>query len=552
MMLGCSIRALWILNPHSQVLFSRRFPTVERQWQAACKTQAQISNITAHPLPTDSQLAQALADRKNREGSIRGSGIRDALSKEGSDSWVDDPITRAFSVAQVLGDVVAGEVVEPEIYTNSASTMSGLLDSITGGIGITSITARAKPVNAPVAAVTTAVSAAAGTSSTVVSGSANKSTLKTADREALRSFISSAMPFGTPLDLNPINITSIRLNGFTSQDIPPADQKQPAWKPYLYRGKQRILFALHEVITAALYDRDDVADVISLGGQVLCRADLEGLPDITLPLSCPTSAQFDALTFHPCAQTFEQGLEKQTITFSPPLGNFILARYVSSSCAIRPPLQGFYQLSMVSEDEGAFLFRLKLMEGYKAPMTMEHCSLSIPFPRRKIVAVDGVPSVGTVTSTEHSIEWKIVVSSRGLTSKSIETTFSGTVKFASKTDPLAKKNVDVPSEEDSDDELGNSISSDHRDALEAKLDKADIHLAAADWEEPFCWEAYSYAKASLKLVGGTLSGLSVDPKTVTIYPTTKAASEYSAQVVSGEYIFWNSLGRYPSAASPPT
>lgn len=65
---------------------------VERRWRTACKR----GNESHDPplLPTDSELAAAFVDRRKREGSARGYGIRIAQSTEGSDSWVDDPITR--------------------------------------------------------------------------------------------------------------------------------------------------------------------------------------------------------------------------------------------------------------------------------------------------------------------------------------------------------------------------------------------------------------------------------------------------------------------------
>lgn len=73
---------------------------VERRWRAACKSENEscsdknVGNDVLPLLPTDSELASAFADRKTREGSARGFGIRVAQSAEGSDSWVDDPITR--------------------------------------------------------------------------------------------------------------------------------------------------------------------------------------------------------------------------------------------------------------------------------------------------------------------------------------------------------------------------------------------------------------------------------------------------------------------------
>jgi AP-5 complex subunit mu-1 len=155
---------------------------------------------------------------------------------------------------------------------------------------------------------------------------------------------------------------------------------------------------------------------------------------------------------------------------------------------MQPPLQGFYQLSMISEDEGAFLIRMRLMVGYKAPLVMEQCALSIPFPQRRIVAVEGTPSVGTLSTTEHSMEWKIIVSGRGLASKSTEVTFPGTVKFARKLTPQGNGDAFKDEESDIESNLQNS------EYFDVKPGNGGTGLQAAEWEEPLCWEAYSYAK----------------------------------------------------------
>lgn len=98
----------------------------------------------------------------------------------------------AFMVAHAVGDIVAGDVQDPEVVVSSSPSMGGLLDSLTGSIGIPSISARAKPVAAPVAASTTSGASAVGT----VTTDAPKSTYRPIDKEALRTFISSSMPFG--------------------------------------------------------------------------------------------------------------------------------------------------------------------------------------------------------------------------------------------------------------------------------------------------------------------------------------------------------------------
>ncbi|CAL5348843.1 unnamed protein product [Camellia sinensis] len=620
---GCSIRALWILNNLDSVVFSRRFLVAEKRWRAACKTENEKSadslKYAVLPLlPTDSELAVAFVDRKKREGSARGFGIRVAQSAEGSDSWVDDPITRhiislyinkeeegeihllwplilhiksqycilvlplvepchlkayarickrsdcgnavgvdgsvssllldlpsitgALMVAHAIGDVVTGDVPEPEVVVSASPSVGGLLDSLTGSIGISGISARAKPVAAPVAPSTTSNTAVTG----AIASDAPKIGSRPLDKDALRTFISSSMPFGTPLDLNYSNISAIKLYGFASSDLPPADRKQPAWKPYLYKGKQRIIFTIHEAVHAAMYDRDEIPDTISISGQVNCRAELEGLPDVSFPMIGLDNARIEVLSFHPCAQVPEHGVDKQALMFSPPLGNFVLMRY-QALCGIGPPIKGFYQLSMVSENEGAFLFKLHLMERYKSPLTMEFCTVTMPFPRRRLVSFDGTPSIGTVSTTEHSVEWKIITSGRGITGKSIEATFPGRVRFAPwQTQRLISSGSVLGSIVDEDSDTETEATNNVEDFLMEKMNK---DLPPVDLEEPFCWQAYNYAKVSFKIVGASLSGMSIDPKSVSIFPAVKAPVESSTQVTSGDYILWNTLGQCLSTAT---
>ncbi|KAL9224577.1 hypothetical protein vseg_000598 [Gypsophila vaccaria] len=611
----CSVRSIWIINNVNAVIFSRKFPTVERRWRAACRGAVEDEAVTMSSLPNDSEVSESFSNRKKSEGSARGLGLRVAESLQGSDSWVDDPITRhiislyfsreegkgyllwplilhvkgpycilvlpsvelqhlkayeslykrsdcgtavgmdpnlssllldlpsitgACMLAQVIGDIITGDIVEPDVAVNPSPSVGGLLDSLTGSIGITGISARAKPAAASVTA--------SPASSASVMSDAPKAGSRPLDKDVLHSFLSSSMPFGTLLDLNYSNISAIKLNGFSSSDMPPADVKQPAWKPYLYRGKQRMLFTISETVNAAMYDRDEIPDSISVAGLVNCRAELEGLPDVSFPLSGLNNSHVEVLSFHPCVQVPEQGFDKQSLMFSPPLGNFTLMRYMAT-CNLGPPIKGFYQLSMVSENEGAFLFKLRLMDGYKAPLTMEYCTITMPFPRRRVVSFDGTPSMGTVSSTDHSIEWKIIVSGRGVTGKSVEATFPGTVKFARlQTQKSFAMMKGATFGEDTDDEAENSNSMVNlEEQLEEKMRK---DLPPVDLEEPFCWQAYDYAKVSFKIMGASLSGMSIDTKSVSIYPAVRAPIEFSTQASSGEYILWNTLGKCPSAAVP--
>lgn len=599
---------------------------MERRWRGACNSENEkfaIENdddelVVSNLLPNDSELSEAFSNRKKREGSARGFGIRVAASVQGSDSWVDDPIVRhiislsisregedyilwplilhvkgpycilvlplvepkhlkayeklykrtdcgtaigmdpnlssllfdlpsitgAFMVAHVIGDIITGDIVEPEIAVSASPSVGGLLDSLTGSIGISGISARGKPAPASVAASPASPASVAGT----VMSDAQKAGSKPLDKDALLSFISSSMPFGTLLDLSYSNLSAIKLNGFSASDVPPTDIKQPAWKPYLYRGKQRMLFTIYETINASLYDRDEIPDSISISGRVNCRAELEGLPDVSFPLTGLNNSRIEVSSFHPCVQVPEQGIDKQALMFSPPFGNFTLMRYMAF-CNLGPPVKGFYQLSMVSENEGAFLFKLRLMDGYKSPLAMDFCTITMPFPRRRVTLFSGTPSVGTVSSTDHSIEWKIITSGRGISGKSIEATFPGTVKFAVLQTQKSLGSVrGTTYDEDSDTDMENSNNGVNiEEFLEEKMRK---ELPPIDLEEPFCWQAYDYAKVSFKIMGASSSGLSIDTKHVSIYPSVKAPIEYSTQVTSGDYILWNTLGKCPSAAMP--
>ncbi|KAG8048834.1 hypothetical protein GUJ93_ZPchr0009g760 [Zizania palustris] len=563
---GCSVRAIWILTSHDAVTFSRRFAVVEKRWRDAWEMEGDGGAETGAemPLPADHEVAAAFAERRRREGTVRGKGLRTRVSSVGSDSWVDDPITRhiislhidkekgggfmlwpvvlqkrggyyilvlplvdpqsfkayerlmkrddcgssakenanlssillnlpcitgALMVAHVIGDIITGDTAEPEVIVSTGPSVGGLLDSLTGSIGIS---ARPKPIAAPVAAPVASVSSPIG----APQSESIKGGVRPFDKDLLRNFILGAMPFGTPQDLNYANVTSIRTMGFSADPLP-TDQKQPAWKPYLYKGRQRTLFSSLETLNAALYDRDDMQDFLSVSGQVTCRADLEGLPDVSLPLSELKAAHLEVSSFHHCVQTSEPTNDKQTLIFQPPLGNFVLMHY-QASCNMDPPVKGFYQLSMVSENEGAFLFKLRLMEGYKSPFLMEFCMITMPFPRRRVASYDGNPSVGTVSMTEHSIEWRIVSSGRGLSGRSIEATFSGTVRFHPLTVRVNSSFLSVSSTafaEDSDSEQDNTKNGANLD--DYLMEKMNKDLQAVDLEEPLSWQAYNYAKVRL-------------------------------------------------------
>ncbi|OMO70270.1 hypothetical protein COLO4_28661 [Corchorus olitorius] len=74
-------------------------PSPAKRWRAAYQTESESTvddpvKYDVYSSISNSELAAAFSERKRRERrTVRGFGIRITQSKEGSDSWVDDPIT---------------------------------------------------------------------------------------------------------------------------------------------------------------------------------------------------------------------------------------------------------------------------------------------------------------------------------------------------------------------------------------------------------------------------------------------------------------------------
>ncbi|CAK8562031.1 unnamed protein product [Lathyrus sativus] len=108
------------------------------------------------------------------------------------------------------------DIVELEVIIVAAPSVGGLFDSLTSSIGISS---QAKPVYPQVASSSPMGIASQGS----VTTDTPKMGSRHLDKDALRTFISSSMPFGTPLDLNYSNIFTIKANGFSASNLAPTD-----------------------------------------------------------------------------------------------------------------------------------------------------------------------------------------------------------------------------------------------------------------------------------------------------------------------------------------
>lgn len=63
-------------------------------------------------------------------------------------------------------------------------------------------------------------------------------------------------------------------------------------------------------------------------------------------------------------------------------------------------------------------------------------------------------------------------------------------------------------------------------------------------QDPFLHSVNCYAEVFMEIPDTTLSGIVIDPKAVTVYPTTRVYGGVSVQkeVLTGKYVIWNMAG----------
>lgn len=108
---------------------------------------------------------------------------------------------------------------------------------------------------------------------------------------------------GSILDLNPTTAAAFRVQLPGAPDVAQGQHRQPTWKPQLQiGGKQRVQLVVRETVSAALYDREEVNDEVTVAGVLKCRFDLEGLPEVQLSLVAPETAGITSMSINSCAQ----------------------------------------------------------------------------------------------------------------------------------------------------------------------------------------------------------------------------------------------------------
>ena len=108
-------------------------------------------------------------------------------------------------------------------------------------------------------------------------------------------------------------------------------------------GRPRLSFTFREIVRSVQYGSEEHSDDWEVYGMVLCEAELEGIPDVTLPVVW--DRQVDYVTVHPCCRPADAFVPDK-LCFSPPLGPFTLCRYRLKKKAARMPIRGYFQMKV--------------------------------------------------------------------------------------------------------------------------------------------------------------------------------------------------------------
>ncbi|KAK5886236.1 hypothetical protein CesoFtcFv8_017289 [Champsocephalus esox] len=482
-----SVRALWIIShekgEHLSLRFARRFATVEHRAKILAG-----SSYTA--VPEDNTVLQLLLTEL---------GLSDP--DKPFVALRDDCLYRQRSPALELRlDSPGKGMLWPVLAISHGPITLACLPLVDAP-------AEPRPALASLLSVSQGLTLLAGLQTFLLGSGSKSDTEVLASRLAmLPSVLLQVCPLGTPLD--------VPLPGAPSTPTVPThaeNQKQPAWKTGLHRGRAAVNVALIETVRSMQYGNRSRQDLWDVYGTVTCKCEVEGvLPNVMVTLTLPPNGSpLQDILVHPCVTSLDSSILSASsvdnfdgsafsgpykFPFSPPLEPFRLCSYTSQVPV--PPILGSYQLRE-EETQLRVSVTLKLHESVKN--SFEYCEAHLPFFNRdQFGVVDVKVSSGQL---DVSKEKNLLVWGLGQKfPKSREVTMEGKISFSGPT----------PGPTD-----------------------------------PLCTELTAYIKLYFKVPDMTLSGCSVDQHSVQVYSSSKQRIITSRELQSKEYFIWNSTGSAP-------
>ena len=496
-----SVRGLWVILDLSDqlptVLYSRRYPNIERR--------AEKLSSESHPyfpVPTDRDMCSAVMQEvcPVKDTNLSNTNIRPC-----DKSW-SKPVYELFEGK--LWPVVL--IQQKNLYFVSVplfpQTVSG---------------ERPHLIEIPSIAVSLELLISMAH---VVGSSSDKISVGGPFLSSLHQFLSVSVPLGTILETN-VNTYLSMVPALTEQTPPSQLPDIPSWKPVLFKGNPKLSLTISEQVQLAQWDPTRSSTFWNTFGSVFCKAELEGVPEITLNLVIPQGG-FGLRTIHthPCVQMFDaqastpdpeedyaatpQGplslvnsSSSTKIRFSPPLGWFSVCEYSCSerNLPMHPdfvPINAYYEMRGTHKVE--LVVQLRLNERVKN--SFEHLEVSVPlFNRGAIQTADIRPASMqvSISSDQRRLIWNVDKKFP----KNLEQTLHATVTFPE--EPMQP---------------------------------------AAPGEDPVCSGLTSYILINFRILDFTLSGVVIEPRSVVSFPQSKYKLVISRELATTEYKVWNVNG----------
>ncbi|XP_072314143.1 AP-5 complex subunit mu-1 [Eucyclogobius newberryi] len=481
-----SIRALWIISlekgDHVSLRYSKRFSTVEHRAKL-------LAGAVYVPVPDEDVVLQLLLTEL---------GLSDSEKSYVSsrDNCSHCPRTPALEL-RLSGR--EQDTLWPVLTVSQGSLILACLPLV-------DVPTKPRPALLSLLSVSKGLTLLSGLQTFLLSSGKSDSEGLASRLALLPSVLLQICPLGTPLDVPIVGSTAT-----STAAIPVGNQKQPAWKTGLHRGRAVVNVALTEVVRSMQYGNPTRQDLWDVYGTVTCKCEVEGvLPDVTVTLTLPPNGSpLQDILVHPCVTSLDASILTASsvdssdssafsgpykFPFSPPLEAFRLCSYTSQVPV--PPILGSYQLKI--EDNLLHVSAtLKLHESVKN--SFEYCEAHLPFFNRdQMSAVDVKVSHGQmdVSKEKNLLVWLIGQKF----SKSREVSLEGKISFGG---------------------------------------------PAAGPTDPLCSELTAYIKLYFKVPDLTLSGCVVDQHSVQVYSTAKSRIFTARDLQSSEYFIWNSTGTAP-------
>ncbi|TNN56875.1 AP-5 complex subunit mu-1 [Liparis tanakae] len=370
-----AVRALWIIShekgDNASVRFTRRFATVEHRAKG-------LAGSSYVAVPEDASVLQLLLTEM---------GLSD--SDKSYVALRDDCLHRQRSPALELHVDGPGKGILWPVLAISHGPLTLVC------LSLVDAPAEPRPPLASLLSVSQGLTLLAGLQTFLLGSGGKPDNEVLASRlAALPSVLLQVCPLGTPLD--------VPLSGppaTSAVPTPAGNQKQPAWKTGLHRGRAAVNVALKETVRSMQYGDRSRQDLWDVYGTVTCKCDVEGiLPNVTMTLTLPPNGSpLQDILVHPCVSSLDSCILSASsvdhcdgsafsgpykFPFSPPLEPFRLCSYTSQVPV--PPILGSYQLRE-EENQLRVSVNLKLHESVKN--SFEYCEAHLPFFNRDQMGV---------------------------------------------------------------------------------------------------------------------------------------------------------------------